>query len=476
MKSVVATIMSYSGTCDASQNVPGSGIADQYFHAFSLDQAINFINGQTCEMATATGNTPPVVNANPCGGTHTIPKGTPFRLTGSGTDANGDLIFYTWEQFDEDGVGVPTQGLLGAAAGANAAAPLFRSYPPSTNPTRVFPNQNLIAANNYASSFEPLPSVARTLNFRLTGRDWKAGGGGVNSSDLAITVSNSGPLAVTSPNGGEMLTSGNMVNVTWNNGGSNAFCNLVNIRLSIDGGLNFPYTLSTGTPNDGTESVTIPAGVINTTTAKVMVESACNDCVVFFDISNANFSITSDCLAGISDVCPATPLNLPVGAGGLNMGLTKFFGGGVTQFNYVLNGASPSGNMINSTVQNGLVCNVAGNWRHSVSTFTVSATGKYNFSLDPNGAGFRMFSIYLGAYNSANPCPNFLGSNSWANWSAQGGKTVDLTACTSYSLVTWTLNEDNTGNILVNGEGTVYSTGGDPGLAMLTLCCGQYCQ
>ena len=249
--------------------------------------------------------------------------------------------------------------------------------------------------------------------------------------------------------------------------GSNAFCNMVNIRLSIDGGLNFPYTLSTApTANDGTESVTIPAGVINTATAKIMVESACNDCVVFFDISNANFSLMSNCLAGISDVCPATPLNLPVGDGGLNLGLTKYFGGAINQFNYNLNAGSPTGTQANTTVQNGNTCQNAGNFWHQELKFNVSKTGKYTFTLNPNNPdGLVLFTIYQGNYSPTNPCPNFVGSNSWGTgtWFASDVKTLDLTACTEYTMVVWSLNQVRVGSILSTGEGEIYASGGGPG-------------
>jgi hypothetical protein len=42
-------------------------------------------------------NNPPVINA---GADYTIPKGTAFVLKGTGTDATGDVLTYTWEQND----------------------------------------------------------------------------------------------------------------------------------------------------------------------------------------------------------------------------------------------------------------------------------------------------------------------------------------------------------------------------------------
>ncbi|NND32444.1 MAG: hypothetical protein HKN76_07625, partial [Saprospiraceae bacterium] len=352
------TIMSYQGICAAQYNIPSGGLADHYFHANSLDRAVTYMNTQTCHAGVASGNAPPVVTADICNtGPYTIPTGTPFRLTGAGVDGDGDQIYFCWEQYDEDGAGVrPTHGFIGAQAAVSTIAPLFRSFPPTTSPSRTFPNIELVKTGQYASSFEPLPTVARTLNFRLTGRDWKAGGGGIDCKTLAVTVGNSGPLSVTAPNGGENLTAGNATNVTWNVNGTDTYSGTVNIRLSIDGGTTYPYTLATATDNDGTDNVTIPAGVANTTAARVMVESAANTCVVFFDISDNNFTITSPCLAATSNICPTTAVNLAMGNGGLNLNMNQYFGGEITTKNFTITNASPTGPLANSTVAGGNTC------------------------------------------------------------------------------------------------------------------------
>jgi hypothetical protein len=79
-------------------------------------------------------------------------------------------------------------------------------------------------------------------------------------------------------------------NITWtvnNTTAAPVSCANVNILMSTDGGNTWPYTLASNTPNDGTQSVTIPN--IPTTTARIKVESVGN---IFFDISNSNFTIT----------------------------------------------------------------------------------------------------------------------------------------------------------------------------------------
>jgi len=67
----------------------------------------------------------------------------------------------------------------------------------------------------------------------------------------------------------------------------------VDILLSIDGGFTYPITLATAVPNNGEATVTMPNDVslVGIDDARVMVRASAN---VFFDISNANFTITNN--------------------------------------------------------------------------------------------------------------------------------------------------------------------------------------
>jgi hypothetical protein len=110
---------------------------------------------------------------------------------------------------------------------------------------------------------------------------------------VVLSVVNTGAaFSVTSPNSSVTWAGGSQQTVTWNVAGTtgngiNAAA--VNIRLSTDGGNTFPILLAAGTPNDGSETITVP-GNAATTTARIKVEPTDN---IFFDISNANFTITA---------------------------------------------------------------------------------------------------------------------------------------------------------------------------------------
>jgi chitodextrinase len=279
-----STIMSYAGitTKDIQRH------SDPYFHAISIQQVTNNIKAKTCPTLTATGNSIPVVNA---GLDYTIPKGTPFMLTGTASDANGDVLTYTWEEMD---LGTATTATPIATA---TSGPIFRSYAPTTSPTRYFPRMATVLSGLTITAgteipWEVLPTVARTLNFRMTVRDNRAGGPANNSDDVIVTVNGvAGPFTVSSPNTAVTYTGGSIQTITWNvagTTGNGVNCANVDILLSTDGGQTFPITLKTSTANDGSESIVIPniAGSSN----RIMIKGNNH---VFFDVSDTNFSISN---------------------------------------------------------------------------------------------------------------------------------------------------------------------------------------
>ncbi|MEJ7684953.1 MAG: M12 family metallo-peptidase [Segetibacter sp.] len=186
-----STIMGYAGICDPSNDLQPN--SDPQFHAISFNEIFDYTTngaGNYCAVQIPTGNTPPVVNA---GGNYTIPKSTPFVLTGSATDAEKDALTYSWEEIN---VGGP----FGAWNAPKGDAPIFRSFPPVATPVRYFPKMSDIL-NNTTTIGEILPSYSRTLNFRLTTRDNHSGGGGICFGEMSVAVDGkSGPFVVTAPN------------------------------------------------------------------------------------------------------------------------------------------------------------------------------------------------------------------------------------------------------------------------------------
>lgn len=283
-----STIMAYAGICGSSDDLQPHSNA--YFHTVSYEEIQAYLATTSCAVTAATGNTIPQ-GMLPAGG-KVLPIGTPFKLMANGFDADGDPLTFCWEEFDLGSAGSPT-----AAQVAGDNVPLFRSFTPTTSPTRYFPQLSNIIANTVTIG-ERLPTVTRDLKFRLTVRDQHTNSlgtiGGINNGFLPLSLSSTsaaGPFLVSAPNTAVTWAAGTPQTVTWavaGTTGNGVNCATVNIRLSTDGGLTYPTVLLSGTANDGTEAVTLPA--VASTTARIMVEAADN---YFFDISNVNFTITT---------------------------------------------------------------------------------------------------------------------------------------------------------------------------------------
>lgn len=307
------TIMGYAGICAGGSNPEAHSI--DTFHVHSQTQIINFLAGTGGTCGTLTGsNSIPVIGAL---SNYNIPVNTPFALTASATDANSDPLTYNWEQDDSPNNLADYPATTDDDDTSFVFRPGFRSYLPTAGGTRTFPSLTYILNNaNEAPVFfsngstnpvsglicnpiatgncisgEDLPSAARTMNFRVTVRD---GQGGVADSLVQLSVSgaNGAPgFSVTSPNTAVTYAGNSAQTVTWNVAGTDgAPVSAANVKISVsvDGGQTFPHVVAASTANDGSESVTIPN--VNTTTARVKVEAVGN---VFFDISNANFTINA---------------------------------------------------------------------------------------------------------------------------------------------------------------------------------------
>ena len=278
-------------------------------------------------VLTATGNAAPTIGSVPPA--YTIPIRTPFALTGSATDGDGDALTYMWEQNDRGGnsgtalpnnvkVDGPLFRQFGLRADvSNAASQQYNSPGQNmagTDPTRVFPDLVQILANqtnaetgncsalagipqvNCLSEFLPTAAylgfganaAPARLNFKFTARDSK---GGVNSGTTTLTLEpTAGPFLVTYPNTALSVKSESPQTITWSVANTNvAPVNTANVRISmsLDGGLTYPILLAAAVPNTGSRSVIMPQ--VATTQARVKVEAVDN---VFFDVSNSNFTVT----------------------------------------------------------------------------------------------------------------------------------------------------------------------------------------
>ena len=290
----------------------------------------------------------------------TIPTRTPFSLTGSATDSDGDTLTYMWEQND---VG-PSAVSGGTALTSNTKTngPLFRQFgtravvsPTDTllspspgenhvdgNPTRVFPDMAQIVADNTdaatglcppdtVGATDPVPASIvdcyseflptadwvgvlgdRTMNFRLTARDYRPNGGGIGSAATKVTIAPlAGPFRVTSAAIPQTMYAQSPQTVKWDVAGTDqppVNAAQVKISLTTDGGTTYPYVLADAVPNTGSARVVLPD--VTADAARFKVEAVGN---VFFDISHADVKIVPAPTTTVGGTVPAT-LALTLGA------------------------------------------------------------------------------------------------------------------------------------------------------------------
>ena len=303
-----STIMGYAGitgTTDVQSN------SDDYFTYRSILQIQSNLIGKTCPVSTllTTLNQTPVINA---GLDYTIPKSTPFKLTGTGTDADGNTLSYGWEQND-DANGTNVGATQSFPSPTKTNGPNFRSFDPVSTPVRYFPALASVLNNTLTTTWEALSSVARTLNFTLTGRDNVTTYAQTSTDNMIVTVSGTtGPFDVTSQSTtGITWQQGETKDITWavNNANTLSGSANVDILLSTDGGLTFPTVLIANVPNDGLQSITVPN--VTSQTCRVMVKPTGN---VFYDINTKNFYIGYTISNSCATYSNNTPFALPDGS------------------------------------------------------------------------------------------------------------------------------------------------------------------
>jgi len=428
-----STIMAYAGSCTGNFYQPYS---DPYFHAASLAQIASYVTGgsASCASPVITGNNQPTVTIPAA--SYTIPASTPFTLTSTGTDADGNSLVYSWEQMD-GGVTTTT-----APQPTNTSGPNFRSYPPSSASSRTFPPLADILAGN-SPTYEVLPSVTRTLDFRVTVRDQVAGGGSTGEANVAVNVdATAGPFTVTSQNTATNWTANgsNTATITWNVANTTAApvnCSAVNILFSIDGGLTYPYTLLANTVNDGTETITIPN--IPTSIGRIMIQSANN---IFFNINTADIIITSSCSAEAATFSPSVNVSGSSGSASLDLTLAPVYGTSVAPSGQLTAGDPASSLVVIDSISGGphQFSNV---FRYDTYPFTVNKAGSYTLTL--TGVFPTIMNLYAQTFDPVNPSTNFITSNArYGNVSGSvaigSSFTVSLTPGRFYTLAVGTFS------------------------------------
>ncbi len=281
-----SSIMGYAGICPP--NVQNN--SDDYFTAISIQEIWNFIStgaGQ-CGAQTPTNNLAPTADAGP---DYTLPKSTPFILKGIATDPEGDVLSHCWEQMNPQVATMPPSN-------TSTVGPAFRSLDPMASSDRYMPALATVLAGNTQSTWEVVPSVGRTMNFRYTVRDNVAGGASSASDNVLLTFDGgSGPFEITSQNTATTWTIGNTETITWDVANTDvAPVNSPNVDIwfSTDGGQTYPISVALNVPNNGSAMVNVPN--VNTTAGRLMVISSNN---IFYDLNDA--AITVDGTVGVED-------------------------------------------------------------------------------------------------------------------------------------------------------------------------------
>ena len=263
--------------------------------------------GGACAVTVSSGHTPLTLAAFTT--TYNIPYKTPFELTSPTAAAgSGDTaLTYGWHQSNLGDFGKRLSDTY-------VWGPIFRSYQPEYDPTRVFPRLSNILSGVLSNTGEKAPDTTRYLTFKTVVRNIRAGMGCFNIPDDTVhlnaystgAANGYAGFRVTSQNTAVTYTGGSTQTITWNVVGTNAApvnAANVDIFMSTDGGNTWPYTIGTF-PNTGTASVSIPNPGTTTTTARIKVKGSGN---VFFNINGSNFTVnpgaTTAPITGTFTVC-----------------------------------------------------------------------------------------------------------------------------------------------------------------------------
>ncbi|MFL9834948.1 reprolysin-like metallopeptidase [Chryseobacterium terrae] len=279
-----STIMGYAGITGTTTDVQPN--SDPFFHKVSIVQVQNNLTSKTCDTEVSINNNPPVIAALP---TYTIPKGTAFALTASATDPENDPITYMWEEVDNANVIINRTNLGTTTSGAT-----FRSFTPTTSPTRYFPKLQSVlngVLDNSTNQWESVSQVARTTKFSVTVRDNNPDPQQqqTQSAEQSIIVGGDGPFKVLT----NYINSNAASALQWDVANTTTFpYSVANVKIdyTTDNGATWTV-LSASTPNDGTENISFPAA-LNGQTVKVRVSSIGN---VFYAVRSVMITPFATC-------------------------------------------------------------------------------------------------------------------------------------------------------------------------------------
>jgi subtilisin-like proprotein convertase family protein len=405
-----STIMGYAGI--TSYDVQSN--SDAYFTYRSILQVQTNLSSKTCPVSTPIINTPPVVNA---GEDFIVPSGTPYTLTAIGSDAEGDTLSYCWEQNNSAGSGAT--GANSVASPTKTSGPNFRSFIPKSTGVRSMPDSSKVLAGTLSTMWESVSTVARTLKFSVTVRDNNVVGAQTNTDEVNVTSrvpynastapTGAGPFVVTSQStNGIAWSQGSTQTISWdvNNTTSLPGSTNVNIKLSLDGGVTFPYTLAADTPNDGSETITVPSTPASQT-CRVLVEPTGNR---YFAINSKSFYVGYQIVNTCNTYSFSTPFSLPDGSNSYTVKQINVpTAGTISDVNFTINATHPNlQNLVMAVIRPG----------GSLSTyFNQQCTGSadMNVTFDAQGSVLTCASPTAGVYK-----PTSLNLDTFASFNQQG--------------------------------------------------------
>jgi subtilisin-like proprotein convertase family protein len=440
-----STIMGYAGitgSTDVQQH------SDDYFTYRSILQTQLNLSSKTCPVSTPITHGIPTISA---GADYTIPKSTPFVLTGTGSDPSGGPITFCWEEND-DATGASASGAGSFPSPTKTNGPNYRSLPPVSVPFRFMPAFATVLNNSLSSTWEATSSVARSLNFTLTGRDNIALGGLTQTDAMVVTVSGTtGPFDVTSQNAaGVSWGQGSTQTIIWVTNGAETLpgSTTVDILLSTDGGATFPTVLATGVPNDGSQTVTAPS--TPALSCRVMVKPTGN---IYYDINTTPFAIGYVITTTCNTYSNQTGLPIPDGLGANNPGPTVTNSitvpsttGTISDVNIALN--------VSHTWPNDLVVaiiNPGGSTTVPVWNRACAGNDNFNVTFSDGSPALTCVANMIGTFNPSSPLAAFNGGTATGNWTLQVADfyNADTGTVNNWSVVvctqTATLGNENFG-------------------------------